>query len=73
MCVGEYTNYPEELMLFNFLFKVYASFCVRNQIFFEIGYRYKTFTTYLFTSRVKEKWSFGVPATLLKKEAYHEL
>jgi hypothetical protein len=34
MCVGEYTNYPEELMLFNFLFKVYASFCVRNLIVF---------------------------------------
>jgi hypothetical protein len=34
---------------------------------------YKTFTTYLFTPGVKEKWSVGVPATLLKKEAYHEL
>ncbi len=33
MCVGEYTNYPEELMLFNFLFKFYAPFCVRNQKF----------------------------------------
>jgi len=31
MCVGEYTNYPEELMLFNFLFKFHAPFCVRNQ------------------------------------------
>jgi len=33
MCVGEYTNYPEELMLFNALFKFYAPFCVRNHIF----------------------------------------
>ena len=31
MCVGEYTNYPEELMLFNCLFKYYAYICVKNQ------------------------------------------
>jgi hypothetical protein len=35
MCVGEYTNYPEELMLFNSLFKFYAYICVKNQIFKE--------------------------------------
>ena len=31
MCVGEYTNYPDELMLFNSLFRFYAYICVKNQ------------------------------------------
>jgi integrase len=46
MCVGEYTNYPEELMLFNCLFKFYASFCVRNLVFIpkRVAERLKEYT-----------------------------
>ena len=42
MCVGEYTNYPEELMLFNSLFRFYAYICVKNHISYGYVYELET-------------------------------